>query len=190
MHPTSPAGPVAGTPAYWSMLERQADSYSRSRASSAPGDWADAQDLMMRLKPYGTSGLLDLSTLLVLHAIDRCPVELRDGQGRPALSNLIHGQSDALTTIDATASANARLNRGPETANDLADTEQQIERINDLETAVATALQTRAGHPKARRNVRRALTDRGEGAREASAIFGILSEIMETIGHRTAHTAG
>ncbi|MFF9436775.1 hypothetical protein ACF1BP_23920 [Streptomyces sp. NPDC014735] len=172
------------------MLEHQADSYSRSRASSAPGDWADAQALMMRLKPYGASGLIDLSTLLVLHTIDRCPAELRDGQGRPALPNLIHGRSDALTTIDATASANACLSRRPETAHDLTDAEQQIERINDLETAVAAALQTRAGHPKDRRNVRRALTAQGEGLREASAISGILSEIMETIGHRTAHTTG
>ncbi|MCX4826577.1 hypothetical protein OG883_43855 [Streptomyces sp. NBC_01142] len=74
------------------------------------------------------------------------------------------------------------------TANDLSDVEQQVERINKLETTVAAALQIRAGHPEARRNVRRALTDRGEGVRETTAIFGILSEIMETIGRRTART--
>ncbi|MFG2211988.1 hypothetical protein [Streptomyces sp. NPDC048638] len=76
------------------------------------------------------------------------------------------------------------------TANDLADGEQQVERINDLEATVAAALHTQAGHPKARRNVRRALTCRGEGAREASAIFGILSEVMETIGRSSAQTPG
>lgn len=169
------------------MLEQQADSFSRSRASSVPGDWADVGALMTHLKPYGVHGLLDLCTLLVLHAIDRCPAELRDGQGRPDIAHLIHGRSDALTTIDATASANARLGRGPATAVDLSDAEQQVVLINDLEATVATALRTRAGHPKARRNVHRALTDRGAGAREATAIFGIVSEIMETIGRHPTH---
>jgi hypothetical protein len=189
MHPTQPpTGPAAGTPAYWSLLEREADAYTRTRAASAPGDWTDAHGLMTRLRPYGAAGLLDLCTLLVLHAIDRCPAELRDDQGRPELSNLIGGQSDALTTIETSSSSNALLHRGPVTADDLAVAEQQVERINDLETTVAAALQTRTGHPKARRNVRRTLTDRGDGAREATAIFGILSEVTETIGQRNART--
>ncbi|MGN4162465.1 hypothetical protein ACRWOO_22745 [Streptomyces sp. NEAU-PBA10] len=188
MHPTSSAGPAAGTPAYWSMLDREAGSFARSRGANAPGDWSDVESLMMRLKPYGAAGLLDLCTLLVLQVVESCPAELRDAQGRPVLPRLIKGRSDALTTIEAVSSANARMSRGPVTANDLTDAEKQVERINDLEATVAAAFQTRAGHPKARRNVRRALTSQGEGAREAGAIFGILSEITETIGRRSSHS--
>lgn len=188
MNPTSSAGPVAGTPAYWSMLEREADDFSRTRATNPPGDWSDAQRLMTLLRPYGMAGLLDLCTLLVLRAVDCCPAGLRDDQGRPDLSKIIKGESDALTTIDAASSANARLHRGAVTADDLTSAEEQIERINGLESVVAAALQTRAGHPKARRNVRRALSEQGEGAREATAIFGILSEVMETVGRGTSHS--
>lgn len=73
------------------------------------------------------------------------------------------------------------------TADDLTSAEEQVERINDLEKVVTAALQTRAGHPKARRNVRRTLSQQGDGAREATAIFGILSDVMEAVGRKTAH---
>ncbi|MEU4080411.1 hypothetical protein [Streptomyces venezuelae] len=182
MNPPSSAGPVAGTPAYWSVLEREADDFSRTRATNAPGNWSDVQRLVMLLRPYGPSGLLDLCALLVLRAVDRCPTELRDDQGRPDLSKLIKGKSDALTTIDAASSANARLHRGAVTADDLTSAEEQVERINGLAPVVAAALQTRTGHAKARRNVRRALSEQGDGAREATAIFGILSDVIESVG--------
>ncbi|WP_446046102.1 hypothetical protein [Streptomyces olivaceus] len=188
MNPTSSAGPVAETPAYWSMLELEADSFSRTRATNQPGDWSDAQRVMTLLRPYGPAGVLNLCTLLVLRAVDRCPADLRDVQGRPDLSKIIKGESNALTTIDTASSANARLQRGPVTAGDLTSAEEQVERINDLEAVVAAALRTRAGHPKARRNVRRVLSDQGEGAREATAIFGILSEVMEAVGRGTTHS--
>jgi hypothetical protein len=47
---------------------------------------------------------------------------------------------------------------------------------------VGQALRTRPGHGKARRNVRRLLAEQGAGVREASALFGIVSEVVETIG--------
>ncbi|WP_331746390.1 hypothetical protein OG923_33210 (plasmid) [Streptomyces halstedii] len=188
MNPPSSAGPVAGTPAYCSMLEREADDFSRTRATNAPGDRSDVQRLVMLLRPYGPSGLLDLCTLLVLCAVDLCPTELRDGQGRPDLAKLIKGNSDALTTIDAASSANARLHRGAVTADDLTSAEEQAERIIGLEPVVAAALQTRTGHAKARRNVRRALSEQGDGVREATAVFGILSDVMEAVGRKTARS--
>ncbi|MFE7485094.1 hypothetical protein [Streptomyces sp. NPDC057552] len=184
MNPTSSAGPVAGTPAYWSMLEREADSFSRTRATNQPGDWSDAQRVMSLPRPYGPAGVLDLYTLLVLRAVDRCPAELRDVNGRPDLSMLIRGKSDALTTIDAASSANARLHRGAVTADDVTSAEEQVERVNDLEEVVTAALKSRAGHPKARRRIRRALSEQGEGASEATAIFGILSDVIESVGRR------
>jgi hypothetical protein len=170
------------------MLEREAVTYSRSRAASAPGDWADAQRLMMRLRPYGAAGLFDLGTLPVRHVIDHCPAELRDDQGQADLSKLIRGQSDALTAIETSSTANAKLRRGPVTATDLSAAEQQVELINDLESMVAAALRVRAGHPKERRNIRRALTGRGDGVREATAIFSIATESTEAIGRHTTQT--
>ncbi|MET9778848.1 hypothetical protein ABZ023_32135 [Streptomyces sp. NPDC006367] len=145
---------------------------------------------MTFLRLYGMTGLLDLCTLLVLRAVDRCPAELRDAQDRPDLSKIIVGKSDALTTIDTASSANTRLHRGSVTADDLTSAEEQIERINGLEPVVTAALQTRPGHPKARRNVRRTLSEQGEGAGEGTAIFGILSEVMEAVGRRTSPIPG
>lgn len=64
----------------------------------------------------------------------------------------------------------------------------QLEQESGLEAVVAAALRTRAGHPKARRNVRRVLSEQGESALEATAIFGILSEVMEAVGRGTTHS--
>lgn len=174
--------PPAGTPAYWAALEDLAGAYALSRATSTPGDLTDAQKVMTRMRPYGATGLIDLSTLLVLIAVDRCPQRLRDPQGRPDIARLIGGQAEALTTIHTASSANAQLERGHVTAADLDDAEQQIVLIQQLEATVGQALRTRPGHAKARRNVRRLLAEQGAGLREASALFGIVSEVVETIG--------
>ncbi|MFJ9580661.1 hypothetical protein ACIRQF_30260 [Streptomyces sp. NPDC101191] len=183
--PATSSIPPAGTPAYWSVLESIASAYARGRSASMPGDWTDAQQVMVRLRPYGTAGLIDLTTLLVLDAIDRCPQQLRDEQGRPDISKLIGGQAEALTTIQTASAANAQLDRGHVSATDLSAAEQQIVLIQQLEATVGEALRTRAGHAKARRSVRRSLTEQGAGVREATALFGIVSEVVETIGSQS-----
>ncbi|MFJ3182421.1 hypothetical protein ACIPJN_29095 [Streptomyces sp. NPDC086796] len=180
--PAPSSTPPTGTPAYWAVLEDLADAYVFSRATSAPGDLADAQRVMTRMRPYGAAGLIDLSTLLVLIVVDRCPQQLRDKEGRPDIARLIGGQAEALTTIHTASAANAQLGRGHVTATDLDDAEQQIALIQQLEATVGEALRTRPGHAKARRNVRRILAEQGAGLREASALFGIVSEVAEAIG--------
>jgi hypothetical protein len=71
----------------------------------------------------------------------------------------------------------AELKRGPVTVS-AHPTDRHIQHLRELEAGVAEALLISPDHPKARSAVRRALMVRGHTAQDATAVYGIVCELI------------
>lgn len=158
--------PPLRTPAYWAVLEDLADDLIDVNVSRNQRPRSDARATLQKLVSYGYGpvSLFDLCALLIL-TITRVPATSPNAAVRTQPS----------TGMDAEPTG--ELTRGPVTVA-LHPTETHLQRVRQLEACVAEALLISSEHPRARNAVRRALMARGNTVKEATAVYGIVCELI------------
>lgn len=177
--------PAFRTRAYWEALEDIADDFVDVGATQHHRPGKDAGATLKRLLSYGygPASLFDLCTLLLL-ALARA-AQHPSGAGRPDPIKILPIRNTEPSASGAASPVAAQdLKRGPVTVA-THPTERQIQRVRELEAAVAEALQIAPDHPRARSTARRTLMTQGATARDATTIYGIVCELVTTF---TSHT--
>lgn len=166
MPATSSRRPPLRTPAYWAALEDLADDLVDVSESRDQRPRSDARATLQRLVSYGYGpvSLFDLCAVLVL-TITRAPAASPGAAVRTPPS------------AGMDAKPIGELTRGPVTMA-LHPTERHLQWVRELEACVAEALLISPEHPRARSAVRRALMVRGNTVKEATAVYGIVCELI------------
>lgn len=159
---------------YWAALGTIADEFINETTRHAQRSPDDACGTLQKLsnRGFGHLSLFDLCALLVL-AVPRAPCECPDAGARGAA--ILPATQPTPTTPPANAIA--ELKRGPVTVA-AHPTERYVQHLRELEAGVAEALSISPEHPRARSTVRRALMARGNSIRDATAVYGIVCELM------------
>ncbi|MET8816126.1 hypothetical protein ABZW47_29505 [Streptomyces sp. NPDC004549] len=159
---------------YWAALETIADEFLTETAGHAQPspDGARRTLKMLSSQGFGHLSLFDLCALLLL-AVPRVPAE-RLVEGAPDVAFPVVPEPAPLAP---SAGSTADLKRGPVTIAVHA-TERHVQHLRELEAAAAEALLISPTHPRARSTVRRALMARGSSIRDATAVYGIVCELI------------
>lgn len=170
--------PLFRSAEYWAALEAIADELVDETVAHPQSPPVGARGALKRLssRGFGHLSLFDLCCLLVL-AAPRAP-ESPDA-GVPVPETL---PPTKLTPASASADPIAELKRGPVTMA-THPTERHRQHLRDLEAAVAEAWSVRREHPRARSAVRRALMARGSTIHDATAVYGIVCELITRASH-------
>ncbi|MFI6283081.1 hypothetical protein [Streptomyces sp. NPDC050988] len=174
MSAASSRRPSFRTAEYWAALEAIAGDLINETAPHTQRLPVDARRTLQRLssRGFGPLSLFDLCALLVL-ATPRASAASPDAGARVPSMPL---PTEPMATAPA-AGPIAELKRGPVTVA-AHPTERHIQHLRELEEGVAEARLISSEHPRARSAVRRALMARGRTVQDATAVYGIVCELI------------
>lgn len=158
---------------YWAALEPIANELiSTSANHPLPSAHSSARVLQqLSNRGFGYVSLFDLCAMLVL-AAPRAPTLPDASAPGTALTADTEPEEAA-----PPAGSEAELARGPVTVS-AHPTERHKEHLRNLEAAVAGALLISPSQPRARSVVQRALAARGNTVRDATAVYGIVCDLL------------